>query len=431
MKKNRVVLLTAAAASLALGMSGNAMAEEPAQITVWVANELHTSMFEFGEKAYNEAHPDAPVDVNVEVYANAEMAEKLLIALQSGTGAPDIADININFFANFCTEDCQLVELDDMVNEVIDDCIASRFEIYKFNDHYYGIPTHVGAMFTYYNMDIMEQAGYTIEDVDAIKTWDQYYEIGADVLEKTGIPMTSYEVSNQRPFWPMIVSRGGDYLDENGDVTLDSDVNIDTLNYMLKQYDAGIAVQAAGGSTSVEEFWTAMNAGKYASLSMPSWFMSRFINYMPDLKGKIAVRLMPIMKEGDASVVGIGGTGTAITNQCENIDIAKEVLSMSKLTYDANVNIWTSLMFDPVRVDTWEDEKLVAPSEYFYNESPFTLLSQYVKGGGEVISPNNKELSADAQDVVINSAMYNAFVSGMSAEDTLKEAAQELRDKQF
>ncbi len=427
--KKRALFMSIAAMTMAASMTS--FAAEPTELTVWVSNELHNSIFEFGEKAYNEAHPDAPVDVNVEVYANAEMAEKLLIALQSGTGAPDIADININYFANYCGEDCQLIELDDIVADVIDDCIASRFDIYKFNDHYYGIPTHVGAMFTYYNMDIMEQAGYTIEDVNAIKTWDQYYEIGADVLEKTGIPMTAYEVSNQRPFWPMIVSRGGDYLDENGDVVLDSEVNIDTLNYMLDQYNAGVAVQAAGGNTSVEEFWTAMNKGSYASLSMPSWFMSRFINYMPDLKGKIAVRLMPIMAEGDASVVGIGGTGTAITNQCENVELAKEVLSLSKLTYEANVNIWTSLMFDPVRVDTWKDDALTAPSEYFYNESPFTLLSEYVEGGGEVLSPNNKALSADAQDVVNNSAMYNAFLGGMSAEDTLAEAAQELRDKQY
>ena len=428
--KKRTLAMLASAAALTLGMSLTALADAT-PLTLWVSNELHTSMFKFGEEAYNEAHPDAPVELNIEVYSNAEMHEKLLIALQSGTGAPDIADININYFANFCGEDCQLVELDDIVEPVIGDCIASRFEIYKFNDHYYGLPTHVGAMFTYYNMDIMEQAGYTIEDVNNIKTWDEYYEIGADVLEKTGIPMTSYEVANQRPFWPMIVSRGGDYLDENGDVVLDSDVNIDTLNYMIDKFNSGVAVAAAGGSTTVEEFWTAMNNGQYASLSMPSWFMSRFINYMPDLAGKIAVRLMPIMEEGNASVVGIGGTGTAITSQCENVEVAKEVLTYSKLTYEANVNIWTSLMFDPVRVDTWTDEALTAPSEYFYNESPFTLLSEYVEGGGEVLSPYNKALSADAQDVVINSAMYNAFVAGMSAEDTLKEAAQELRDKQF
>ena len=138
----KVALLISTAALVAAG-SMTALAADPTEITVWVANELHNSMFEFGEKAYNEAHPDAPVDVNVEVYANAEMAEKLLIALQSGTGAPDIADININYFANFCGEDCQLVELDDIVSDVIDDCIASRFEIYKFNDQYYGLQTHV------------------------------------------------------------------------------------------------------------------------------------------------------------------------------------------------------------------------------------------------------------------------------------------------
>ena len=405
----------------------NTSPEDAIVLTVWASNELHKAMFDFGEQAYNKEHPNEPIDVRVEVYANAEMAEKLLIALQSGTGAPDIADININYFSNYCGEDTQLIPLDDIVKPVLDSAVQSRFDIYKFNDHYYGIPAHVGSMFTYYNMDIIERAGYTIDDVDQIETWDQYYDIGAGVLEKTGIPMTAYEVTNQRPFWPMIVSAGGDYLDADGNVTLDSQINIDILNYMLDKYNKGIAVQAAGGSTAVEEFWTAMNAGQYASLSMPSWYMSRFINYMPDLDGKIAVRLMPVMKEGDAHVVGIGGTGTAITNQCQNIEIAKEFLTDAKLTYEANVNIWESLMFDPVRTDTWTDDALTAPSSYFYNESPFTLLSNYVSGGGTIPSPNNKSLSAAAQDVVNNTVMYEVFVDGVDPKDSLQNAADELR----
>ena len=74
---------------------------EATVVTLWTSNELHNSIFEFGEKAYNEKHPDQPIDLQIETYPNAEMANKLLIALQSGVGAPDIADININYFSNF------------------------------------------------------------------------------------------------------------------------------------------------------------------------------------------------------------------------------------------------------------------------------------------------------------------------------------------
>lgn len=64
--KKRALLLSIAAMTMATSMT--ALADDPTELTVWVSNELHKGIFEFGENAYNEAHPDAPVDVNVEVF---------------------------------------------------------------------------------------------------------------------------------------------------------------------------------------------------------------------------------------------------------------------------------------------------------------------------------------------------------------------------
>ena len=399
-------------------------------LTVWSVNEIHTDMWKFGEAAYNKKHPETPINVQVEILPNAEMANKLLIALQSGTGAPDVADININFYTNFTSKDIQLVPLNDVVEKAFTEGTyeKSRFDLYKVKDNYYALPTHVGATVTYYNMEILEKAGFTIEDVNAIETWDQYSAMGKTVLEKTGIPMTCFEVSNQRPFWPMIVQHGGDYLTKDNEVILDSESNIEVLNYMLGMYKSGIAIQAGGGSTAVEEFYTFMNEGSVASLTMPAWYMSRFINYMPDLKGKIAIRPMPVFEKGEPRTVGIGGTGTAITNQCKNIDIAKEFLYEAKLSYEANSNIWEKLAFDPVNLDTWSSPELLKKSDYFYNESFFEIMGPYIS---DCKSPANAGLSVAAQDLVNNFIMYSVLVDqSKTPEEALKSAAKELRAQQ-
>ena len=63
--------------------------------------------------------------------------------------------------------------------------------------------------------------------------------------------MTIFEVSNQRPFWPMIVQHGGDYLNADGSVALDSETNIEVLEYMQSMFfDDGIVEAAPGGDTS-------------------------------------------------------------------------------------------------------------------------------------------------------------------------------------
>lgn len=408
--------------------STEAAAEGEVELSLWTSNELHVAIFDFGVEAYNAQHPEAPVKLNVEIYPNAEMANKLLIALQSGTGAPDIADININYFSNFTKGENNLIALDDIVDRVIDDCVTSRFDLYRKDGVCYGIPTHVGATCVYWNMEIVEQAGYTIDDVNAIQTWDEYKEMGIDIFEKTGIPMTAYEVANQRPFWPMIVQNGGDYLDADDTVIMDSESNIEVLEWMKDFWDTGAVVACPGGSTSVEEFWTWLNQGGCASLTMPSWFMSRFTSYMPDLEGKIAITPLPVFKEGQVRTVGIGGTGTAITDQCTNVEVAKEILYESKLTYEANVNIWESVQFDPIRTDVWSDERLTAPMEYFYNESFFDIMLEYVDG---CPSPTNTDSSVAAQDLINNTVMYNVFVDeSQTPEEALKAAAEELRAQQ-
>lgn len=428
MKKLVVLVLTITMAfSVFYGCSSSGTASkkgEVTELTYWTSNELHTAIYEFGEEAYNEKYPDEPVKLTAEVYPNAEMHNKLLIAFQSNTGAPDIADINLNFFANFIQgEDIQLVDLTDIVTPVLENAVKSRFDIYAKDGKYYGLPTHVGATVVYYNKEITDKAGV---DIDSINTWDDYIEAGKQVVEKAGVPMTAFEVSNQRPFWPLIVQRGGDYLNEDGSVALDSDINIEVLEFMHKMmYEDEIAIAMPGGNTTVEEFWTFMNNGGMASLIMPSWYMSRFLNYMPDLSGKIHIRPLPVFKEGDPRTVGMGGTATAVTKQCKNIDIAKKVVNEAKLTKEANINIWEKLAFDPVRTDVWNSEELLKPSEYFGNESFFEIMGPYM---ADAPSPVNGELSSAAQDLVISNVMYDVLVDqSATPAEALKAAADELR----
>jgi arabinosaccharide transport system substrate-binding protein len=364
------------------------------------------------------------VNVIFENYPNQEMGSKLLIAIQSGTGAPDIADININYFANFLQGQIQLAPLNRIVAPVKSQFIQSRFDCYSKNGTVYGLPTHVGATVVYYNKELCDSVGINIDTID---TWAQFEEAGRTYLAKTGKPFVGVETGNQRPFWPMIVQRGGDYLDKDGNVVLDSAVNIDVLNQMNRWYNIEkIAVGFPGGSTAVEETFAFINNGGVAAVIMPMWYMSRFTSYMPDLEGKIYLRALPVMNPGDARSAGIGGTGTAVTLQSENVEFCVDLLGHLKLTKEANIRFWTYAQFDPPRWDVWDAPELQAPDPYFGNEKVFDMLLRYKDN---IPSPNYGDLSAAAQDVVMNNVMYNALVEKQDAAAVLKAAADELRSK--
>ena len=165
-----------------------------------------------------------------------------------------------------------------------------------------------------------------------------------------------------------------------------------------------------------------------ASLIMPMWYMSRFLNYMPDLEGKIVVRPMPVWKDGDARSAGMGGTGTAVTKQSNNQEAALQFLAFAKLTREANIRIWQELNFDPPRWDVWDAPELQQPDAYFGNEVVFNILLQMKD---EIKSPNMGELITAAQDLVNSNVMFKALKDqSQTPEQALKAAAEELRKQQ-
>jgi len=196
---------------------------------------------------------------------------------------------------------------------------------------------------------------------------------------------------------------------------------------MYDIFQEGLAVAAPGGSVINESFYAWMNAGNCASVLMPSWYMSRLIDYMPDLAGKIIMRPVPVFEEGQAHSTAVGGTPTAITTQCQYIEEAKEYLYLAKLSDEGSINIWESVSFDPVNTRVWDSEPLKKHNPYF-TESFFDIMLPYADNIPSPSNPSDAK-STTAQELVRNNVMYEVFVTGdKTPEQALKDAAEEVRN---
>ena len=370
-----MLLVLSAVCVFAKGGAEDTSKGGPAEITFWTFNNTHQEFFEDAAARWNQQNPDRQIQLLGETFPYEDMHNNLLIALQSGVGAPDMVDIELGKFPNFLQGDIQLVPMNDYVDKVKDDFITARFEIYSKDGKYYGMPFHVGAGVIYYNVEILNAAGV---NPDSIKTWDDFVQAGLKVKEKTGKLMTSLETTEHWSFWPLISQQGSDFFYPDGRVALDNDINIKTLQFLYDLiYKYGIAAPAAGGYHHSEEYYGAMNAGTYASIWMPMWYMNRFTDYMPDLKGKIAIRPAPAWTPGGTRSSGLGGTGTVVTNQAKNIELTKEFLAFAKLSEEGNIRIWEFLGFDPPRWSVWDDPAMNQPNkftQYFTNKDIFGLL---------------------------------------------------------
>lgn len=392
------------------------------KLVFWTFNELHQKFFEKMADNWNKAHADQQIQLEATTFPYEDTHSKLLVALQSGTGAPDLADIEISKIGNFLKGEPQLVPLNDIVEPEIGNLVKSRLDNYAKDGKYYGIDYHVGAEVIYYNKEILDQAGVNPDD---IRTWDDFEKAGKQVLEKTGKPMTTLETTDQWSYWPLVAQHGSDFLDKYGNVTMNDAVNVEVLTYLQNLVKEKVAVVAPGGGHHAEEYYGFMNQGGAAAVWMPMWYMGRFTDYMPDLKGKIIIRPTPVFKDGDMRSSGMGGTGTVITNQTKNQELAKKFLEYAKISKEGNIEIWRDLGFDPIRTDVWGDAAMKEANkftDYFGTQ----IFEDLLKLKDEIAPVNIKERTPAASDVVKTKVVFSIFNDLKDVKTVLDDAVKSI-----
>lgn len=424
-----VPILLAVFLLLSVGMP--LAAQEATDLSLWVFVERHGLFMQNQAERWNEVNPDRPINLTFEQIDYTQMHDNLLAALLVGVGAPDLADVEIKKFATFTKGVLHFIPLDEAIDPYRDDIIESRLAPYSANGHNYGIDYHLGAFVMFYNTAILEEAGV---DVDSIRTWDDYIEAGKLVTRDTdgdGTPdvyMTSIETTDIFSTYPLMLMMGGGTYNAEGQVILDSPENLEALQFIQDMVHVhGIARPASGGNHHAPDHYVNLLEGRVASLWMPQWYMTRFPDNMSsELAAVEVVRPMPVFEEGGYTTTMGGGTGTVITDQIDpsKVDLATEFLAFAKLTYEANLALYTDLGFDPMRLDVYEDPALLIAMDDFSGEVPFTHI---LAGLGNVAPEYTGPFYPEMATIFQTTALYDLIENQKSPAEVMQAALAELQ----
>ena len=402
--------------------------ENAVELSYWTFVDLHGKHFEKMLDLWNKDNPNRQIKLNVSVMPYDDMHNKLLIAVQTGQGAPDMSDIELGRFPDFLAGDeVSLVDLTDSVAPYKDKIVESRLGIYSKDGKVYGFPTHVGGTVAFYNTEILEQAGI---DYKTIKTWDDYKQAGIKVYEETGKYLGTADTSTGWQSSILLAQQGEDYVDANGNPRVNSPELIKGFEMLKDLQDNNVIATIAGGQPDTEEAKGEYNMGNYASALMPLWFMSRFTNEITDLKGKIAIAPLPVFEVGQPRSVGLGGTGTAVTKTAKDVQLAKDFLTFAKISEQANIEIWNTLGFDPVNTEVWTNKDVTHNPDnefvqYFIN-NPFDVLNE-VKDEIQLIRSTS---ATPTINNVLNTITFNAiFEDGQDVREALNEAQEMIEQE--
>lgn len=445
MKKKWLALLMCGAMAVSMGVSvyadeeaDAAEAEATAVTTVgpedgthfelWTFVDLHNEFYAKMVEEWNELNPDKQLNVTFSTYPYGDMHNKLMMSLQAGSGAPDICDIEIGQFPNYTGVDCPLYDLTDALAPYEDTMVQSRLDVYSKEDGTrVGVPTHVGATVMYWNAEIFEEYGL---DYKSVKTWDDYTALGEQLKEASNgeVYLTSVDTGGVDWMWIAMAEYGEDWTGGPGgtpNVQLES---VEKMMTMQQQWlNDGIAMISTDGHTDTDGCRVPISEGKIASFPKAMWYMSRFTGYeaMKTLEGKFDITTVPVFEEGQKCSVGIGGTGTVVTNECENPELAAEWLAWAKCSPEGEAHIWADLGFDVCNTALWSDEEFAYDESNIYNTffrvKPYEVLNELAEADA-IGTVYTTSASPTINDYMCTTTLNYVFEDGMDVAEALQDA---------
>ena len=144
--------------------------------------------------------------------------------------APDI--LNIDVFADYQADDLLLPATDYVSDETYAKMYPAFLEQSEIDGTVWAIPDLASARAMYYNVDILAQA-----EVEVPTTWDELTAACKAIKEKCpdvypwGIDMTTDE--GQAAFAYYVWNNGSDFTDADGNWALNSDANVEAIEYAV------------------------------------------------------------------------------------------------------------------------------------------------------------------------------------------------------
>ncbi len=381
-------------------------AKEPVTLELWTFVNTHARWFRsMAEDYVAEKNPDFVLNVSEIAYS--DMHDKTQIALQAGgVGAPDLVDLEQGRFGGFLRGgDPGLIDLTDWLKQggYWDKLVATRQALYSYQGKTYGVEHALCPVVLYYRADLFEGAGI---DVTKLTTWDEWIPAVKQLVKDDVV------VHNFPPHEVLLRQAGGDYFDADGNVTLDHQLSIDTMQWILDLRDRhGIGRQDPGG----DSWWAAVKEGKFLAVVGADWYAGFFKDNCPELAGKWKAMPIPAFTAGGLRTSCHGGTGNCIVKYSKHVEEAWSYLQYSMLSVEGNVRRFELTSLFPPFIPAMEDPRLHKADEYFSGQDLGALFAELGPSSpAQYQSPYRSELNSEVgvlwQDIYDgNTAPAEAF----------------------
>ncbi len=331
-------------------------------LTVWCWDP-NFNIYAINKAAEIYAKDHDGFNVKVTEIQSDDIETKLTTAMSAGdlSTLPDIFLMQDNSFQKYATNYPDIFV--DLTDKGIDFTQFSEAKVaYSTLDgKNYGVPFDNGATISCYRTDMLEEAGYTVDDFTDI-TWDDFMEKAKVVKEKTGQPLLTQQAGSTDIIMMMIQSVGASCFTEDGKANI---VDNEAVKKAVEIYSQMVKDGTLLEVTDWDQYVASINNGTVAGVINGCWIMAT-VTAQDDQSGKWAITNMPKMEGvGEASnYSNNGGSSWAVTSNCKKPDVAVDFL---KSTFGGSTELYDDLIAKGA-LATWAP---AGDSDVYNQEVPF------------------------------------------------------------
>lgn len=350
--------------------------EDENTLTVWAWDQsFNIYAMKEAEKIYQKDHPDFKLNIVETPWDDMQTQLGTIVGAGDYSKLPDICLMQDFAYEKYVTTYPDLYQ--DISDSGIDfsQFAEGKLAASTIDGKHYGVPFDNGAEIACYRTDILDEAGYKIDDLTDID-WDKFIEIGEDVYDKTGYSLLSVQAGSSDLIYQMLQSAGFGTWTDDGKPDLAGNKNI---KQCIEIYQEMLNKHVLAVVNSWDEYVATFTSGKTAGVINGCWILAS-VQTAEDQSGKWALTNMPSLP-GVASATNYsnqGGSTWAITSNCKNTKLAEDFLAK---TFAGSKELYDTILPSSGALSTWlpasESDVYNEPQEFFGGQAIYADITEF------------------------------------------------------
>ena len=435
MKRKALSILLVAAMTATMGMgcgtgkgsssNGGTQAGDPTagedehtlSVNAWDKNFNIPALQAAADDYKKNVDPDFNLKIN-EVAQSSDIENAVTLAASAGdySTLPDIVLFQDHWAHKYISDYPDAFQNIDDIDIDWSDFASEKVSYSTIDNKHYGVPVDNGTVICAYRIDLLEQAGYTIDDLTGC-TWDKFIEIGEKVNEKTGKYLLSMDGDGNDLVYMMLQAEGESQFKDGKPYIADNEKLVKIVEIINEMVQKKVLYLANDWNDYTDQ---TIIGDMVAGVMNGNWIIPT-IEQVKENSGKWEITSMPTL-EGGEGYASNGGASLYVTANCKNPDLAKKFLAYtfggSSVTYDAalkNGGVITTC------ISAGKSDVYNEGVEYF-NNTP--IYAQIVEMGSHVPVVEQSDYHYTCREKVA-AAIIN-ITGGADVKSELKNAEDQL-----